>query len=79
MIEHAKNAGSVPMVPKRGKTPGFTKVAPSKSQDTCPTDERILPTRRQPLPPCATPRATTTTFTGLKSYAAAVGNVPIIS
>ncbi|CAA3023146.1 early nodulin 3 [Olea europaea subsp. europaea] len=67
---------------KSWKTPRINTLPPSISQTVRTINARVPPARKQPPPPRATPRATatsTTAHSGPKSYAAAVGNVPVVS
>ncbi|CAA2955320.1 Hypothetical predicted protein [Olea europaea subsp. europaea] len=74
--------GTAPLAPNHGKTPRINTLPPSTSQTARTINARVPPARKQPPPPRATPRATatsTTAHSGPKSYAAAVGNVPVVS
>ncbi|CAA3015608.1 2-hydroxyisoflavanone dehydratase-like [Olea europaea subsp. europaea] len=74
--------GTAPLAPNHGKTPRINTFPPSTSQTVRTINARVPPARKQPPPPRATPRATatsTTAHSGPKSYAAAVGNVPVVS
>ncbi|CAA2984920.1 Hypothetical predicted protein, partial [Olea europaea subsp. europaea] len=74
--------GTAPLAPNHGKTPRIHTLPPSTSQTARTINARVPPARKQPPPPCATPRATATSTTahyGPKSYAAVVGNVPVVS
>ncbi|CAA3009664.1 Hypothetical predicted protein [Olea europaea subsp. europaea] len=74
--------GTAPLAPNHGKTPRINTFPPRISQTARTINARVPSVRKQPPPPRATPRATatsTTAHSGPKSYATAVGNVPVVS